>query len=79
MAEIGSRTMRNVSGRFTLNEAKFQKIVALIQQIHAEATEEDVKAILLDDVEEDTFQDWLDTEEPEALADWVRQYLEKTF
>jgi hypothetical protein len=70
--------METVSGRFTINRDKFQEVLSLVQQTHAEATEEDVKAILLDDVEEDTFLDWLDTEEPEALAAWVRQYLDKT-
>jgi hypothetical protein len=64
---------------FTIGDEKFHQVVAQVQQTHAEATEEDVKAILLDDVEEDTFQDWLDTQEPEVLADWVRQWLDKTY
>jgi hypothetical protein len=71
--------MEATETRFSIRPEKFREVLALVKRTHAEATEDDVKAILLDDVEEDTFQDWLDTEEPEALADWVRQYLDKTF
>ncbi|MBW3625731.1 MAG: hypothetical protein KY468_20240 [Armatimonadetes bacterium] len=64
--------------RFNLEPEKWEGVVRSVQAIHPEATEDDIRTILLDESAQDDYQDWLDDAPEEEITDRVRQYLENT-
>ena len=70
--------MIHTAERFHLAPKKLDDVIHSVQEIHPEATDEDVRVILLDELAVEEYQEWLD-EAPEAeITDWVRQHLENT-
>lgn len=64
--------------RFTLEEEKFRRVVRALQEDHPDATEDDIRVILLDDLLEENHQEWLDQASEDEITDYVRQHLENT-
>jgi len=64
--------------RFHLPSNKLEEVVHSVQEIHPEATEDDIRVILLDDLAEEGHQVWLEEAPEEEITDWVRQHLENT-
>lgn len=64
--------------RFHLETEKLDEVIHSVQEIHPEATEEDVRVILLDDLAAEEYQEWLDEAPEEEIIDRVRQHLENT-
>ena len=70
--------MTPTAERFHLAPEKLGEVIHSVQEIHPEATEDDVRVILLDELAVDDYQDWLDDAPEAEITDWVRQHLENT-
>jgi ATP:corrinoid adenosyltransferase len=70
--------MTNTQERFHLAPTKLEGVIHSVQEIHPEATDDDVRVILLDELAAEEYQDWLDEAPEEEITDRVRQHLETT-
>jgi hypothetical protein len=70
--------MISAGERFHLPTYKLEEVVHSVQAIHPEATEDDIRMILLDELEEEGYQVWLEEAPEDEITDWVRQHLETT-
>ena len=70
--------MLETKERFHMEPGKLAGVIHSVQEMHPDASDEDVRVVLLDDLAQEEHQEWLDEAPEEEITDWVRQHLETT-